>query len=316
MRYLIVFLFLAAGALLLLGVNPFILVGRWFLFHYWDEEPLAKRLSLKQLREELLGLKKLSTAKRLESEVGRALAYEGRTNALWGIKRVSFCGSAAGVAIAAAMRNVFLMPVLAAAGWFIPMWLVKGRNSKYQARIAVDLEAGLSVITSSYLRKSDIVLAVEENMSYLPASIAAPFRAFLVNTRMVSADVPAALYQLRRSFPQDVFQNWCDVMIQCQENTLMQALLQPTLQSFADLREIQAEFDTQVAFVRKDTITLCVGVLVALLIFCSVSDWFQILYTTIPGKGVLAGVVLAILFAINKAIEMTEPLSFKGAQKK
>lgn len=93
-------------------------------------------------------------------------------------------------------------------------------------------------------------------------------------------------------------------------------MLQPTLQSFADLREIQAEYDTEVSFVRKDTITLCIGVLAALLIFCSVSAWFRVLYTTTVGKGILAGVVLAVLFAINKTIDLTEPLTFKGVKKK
>lgn len=317
MKYLIIFAALSVGALLLLGCNP-LSGSRRLLAKSKDYLPPmpTRRPTLKELREELLGLKKTTAAKRLVGEVSRVLALEGRASAIRRVKAVSCLCAALGLVVGAIMRNVFIMPVLAAAGWFVPLWIIKSRNGSYQARIAADLEAALAVITSSYLRQPDIVLAVEENLSYLQEPVAAPFRTFVVNTRLVSADVSAALLRLRGSFPNDVFQRWCDVLIQCQDNVLMQAMLQPTLQSFADLREIQAEYDTEVSFVRKDTITLCIGVLAALLIFCSVSAWFRVLYTTTVGKGILAGVVLAVLFAINKTIDLTEPLTFKGVKKK
>lgn len=273
--------------------------------------------SLKQILAEEKGEVRLSMHKRTMTEANRMLEVEGQAHSIRNTKRTCYMLGSIGLLIAFIMKNIFLAPVLASLLYFIPLWIIKYRSADYQKQTLNELETTLSIITSTYMRTDNIVLAVEENLPFMNEPIKSAFDRFYTEATYINADINACLKNLQKCYSNEVFQEWCNAILSCQKNNTMKATLQQTLSKFADIREIQYEYDTEIRTVMKDHVMLTMGVVAALPLFYFINkSWVIPLVTTTVGKIVLTLFFLTILFATDKALNLSEPLDIQEAQKK
>ena len=111
------------------------------------------------------------------------------------------------------IQNYFMLPVLAAGMGLLPFWYVLFTSHSYKKLMNNEIETGLSIITSSYLRSESMITAVEENIHYLNPPVADVFRGFLAETNMISADVKQALSNMKPKLDNYVFREWVDAAI-------------------------------------------------------------------------------------------------------
>ena len=217
---------------------------------------------------------------------------------------------AAGAAAALMLGNFFLVPVLAAGLMLLPFWYVRLSATHYKRDVADELETSLSVITTAYLRTEDIITAVEENLPYLDQPVYQVFQSFLA--RYVDADLNAALTELRGRIQNDVFAEWCDSVIACQQDRNLKSTLPAILAKLSDTRTVNAELDTMMAEPRKEFFTMVVLVMGIIPLLRALNeDWYRILMHTPLGQLILAICAGAIFVSTAAVIRLTQPIEYR-----
>ena len=151
--------------------------------------------------------------------------------------------AAMGAVICIVIQNYFMLPVLAVGMGLIPFWYVLFTSHSYKKLMNNEIETGLSIITSSYLRSESIITAVEENIHYLNPPVADVFRGFLAETGMISADVKQALSNMKPKLDNYIFREWVDAAIACQDDKSLKSTLTPIIGKLSDMRIVAAELD-------------------------------------------------------------------------
>lgn len=267
------------------------------------------------LRDELdreAGRKKPSYLRREVSNARIVLQMTGREERFPLVCVSALSLFAAGAAAALMLGNFFLVPILAVGLMLLPFWYVRLSAAHYKRDIADELETSLSVITTAYLRTEDIITAVEENLPYLDQPVYQVFQSFLARVRYMDADLTAALTDLRGRIQNDVFAEWCDAVIACQQDRSLKSTLPAILAKLSDTRTVNAELDTMMAEPRKEFFTMVVLVvgIIPLLRFLS-QDWYRILMHTPLGQFILAVCAGAIFVSTAAVIRLTQPIEYR-----
>ena len=129
-------------------------------------------------------------------------------------------------------------------------------SHSYKKLMNNEIETGLSIITSSYLRSESMITAVEENIHYLNPPVADVFRGFLAETNMISADVKQALSNMKPKLDNYVFREWVDAAIACQDDKSLKSTLTPIIGKLSDMRIVAAELDYLLYEPFKEFITM------------------------------------------------------------
>lgn len=170
------------------------------------------------------------------------------------------CGVCAviGTVIASMFNNIFMIPVLGIGMTFLPVWYIKLTASHFKKDISEELETALSIISTAYIRNEDIVTAVEENISYLNPPIKNVFADFLVQLKLIDSDIIKAIEKLKTQVENDVFQEWCDALMQCQYDRSLKSTLTPIVTKLSDIRvttvmdEKELTFKYEASNLRRD----------------------------------------------------------------
>lgn len=214
-----------------------------------------------------------------------------------------------GLVLSAIFGNPFIAPPLTVGAALVPVWMIKLTASQNMKHLNNELEVALSGITMSYIRSSNIILAVEENLPYMNGTVKYSFTRFINESKLINSNVALGIQKLRMSIDNDTFHEWCDALYQCQSDTALNVTLFPIVNKFSETKSIQAELDTLMMIPFKDTISIVVLVILSIpLMYMINQEWYQMLVGTIGGKIILSGVAVAIIFAINKAVSLTAPI--------
>ena len=162
-----------------------------------------------------------------------ALASTGKSKQFTLVICASVVLFAAGVIVSILINNLFLMPVLAVTFALIPFFYITNTLSYYEKQTKEELETALSIITTSYERCDDIVQAVRENIQYIKPPLREVFMAFEGEATAVSSNIKRALYSLREKVDNDIFKEWVDTLILCQDDRTLKDTLQPVVQKLA-----------------------------------------------------------------------------------
>ena len=194
----------------------------------------------------------------------------------------------------------------------IPFWYVLFTSHSYKKLMNNEIETGLSIITSSYLRSESIITAVEENIHYLNPPVADVFRGFLAETGMISADVKQALSNMKPKLDNYIFREWVDAAIACQDDKSLKSTLTPIIGKLSDMRIVAAELDYLMYEPFKEFITMAFLLVgnIPLLYFLN-KDWYNVLVNTGFGKGILAVCLLVLLISFAAVIRLTKPVEYK-----
>lgn len=295
-----------AGFFILLKISPMEFTDSIFL--RLTDQPK----SIKSEVGEFTHRKKKSLLRREIAEAQSILKVTGREKRFPMLCALSLALFAAGASVAIMLGNFFLVPVMAVGMMFLPFWYVKLTQTHFKRDIAAELETALSIITTAYLRNEDIQTAVEENIAYLNPPVLSVFKGFLSRIRLVNPDITAALAEMKTQIDNDVFREWCDALIACQDDRSLKTTLTPIVTKLSDMRVVNGELDNMVFEPRKEFICMAALVVanIPLLYFLN-KDWYHTLMHTPVGQIILAICAAAIFVSTAFVIKLTQPIEYR-----
>mgnify|MGYP004598665461 CR=1 FL=1 len=279
---------------------------------YYRKRKYAKRIPIKKQVELITGEKKVNFIVKNFNDARNILFSSRQSKKMRTVYLASVAGGCSSVIISAVLKNIFILPPLAVGLALIPAWSVKIMEARFIRNINDELETALSCITASYMRTDNIVLAVEENLGVLNPPVNQAFMFFYNENKLINSNVIYGLTKLKKSFESTIFAEWCDAVIQCQSDRTLKATLYPIVQKFTDVKRVQAELDTSMMLPMQNFIVMTVVLLLMIPVMASMQPgWLDILINTVGGKILLSLTVVAVIFGINKAINLSRPIEYK-----
>ena len=303
--YLICFLLITAGAIILLRLNPEKIT-----------DDLMRFVSPKQtLREKVLTAKGKKRSRKLTVELNRirdALEQTGKGGQFSIACAASVVLMILGCILAIMIDNAFLIPVFAIAFAMIPFAYAKRTVNYYDNHIKEELETSLSIITTSYVRTDDIVTAVKENMQHLKPPVKEIFAGFVAENMMISADIKQSIRHLKEKVSNSIFDEWCDTLIACQDDRTLKDTLMPIVSKLTDVRIVNNEIKGMLVAARTEYFMMAAMVVgnIPLLYFLN-KDWYAALMYTTLGKIVLAVCGLAIIVTAMLMFRFTKQVEYR-----
>ena len=303
--YLICFLLLAVGAVLLLKLTPERITG-----------DLMRFVSPKQtLRDKVLTRKGKKKSRKITVELRRikdALEQTGKGNQFAVACAASLLLMIVGCVIAIMIDNPFLVPVFAIAFAMIPFIYAKRTVAYYDNHVKEELETALSIITTSYVRTDDIVSAVKENIQYLKPPVKDIFAGFVAENMMISSDVKQSIRHLKEKVNNSIFAEWCETLNACQDDRTLKDTLMPIVTKFTDVRIVNNEIKGMLSSARIEYYMMAGMVVgnIPLLYFLN-KDWFNALMFTTLGKLVLAICGLVIIVTAVLMLRFTKQIEYR-----
>ena len=303
--YTICFVLMTVGVVLLLRITP---------------EQLTKDLSVifnkkKSLREQSMTARGEKKTRKLAVEVQRiktALEEMGKEKQFSIACAASVLMMTVGCVVALAMQNPFLIPVLAIMFAMIPFVYLKKILAVYEKQVKADLETALSVITTSYTRNDNLIIAVQENIGYLKPPIRGLFESFLAETQSINPDIRVAISHLKEKISDSIYEEWCDTLIACQNDRTLKDTLMPVVSKLTDVRLVNNSLKTMLENARREYYTMVVMVVANVpILYCINKDWYNALMHTTVGKIVLAVCALVIFITALRMGKITKPVEYK-----
>lgn len=216
-----------------------------------------------------------------------------------------------GAVVAVVIDNIFLVPTFAAFFAIIPFIYVRNSMAHYEKHINEELESTLSTITTSYVRNSDIIRAVQENIDNIHPPLKEHFSAFLGDAAFVS-NTKQALRNLREKVDNAIFHEWCDALMQCQDDSTLKDTLQPIITKLNDLRTVNSELSSMMSSVRMEYYTM-VGMVIGNipLLYVLNKEWFHTLIYETSGKITLGICGMVIFITYLFMLKFTKPVEYK-----
>lgn len=303
--YLICFLLLAVGAVLLLKLTPERITG-----------DLMRFVSPKQtLRDKVLTRKGKKKSRKITVELRRikdALEQTGKGNQFAVACAASLLLMIVGCVIAIMIDNPFLVPVFAIAFAMIPFIYAKRTVAYYDNHVKEELETALSIITTSYVRTDDIVSAVKENIQYLKPPVKDIFAGFVAENMMISSDVKQSIRHLKEKVNNSIFAEWCETLVACQDDRTLKDTMMPIVTKLTDVRIVNNEIKGMLSSARIEYYMMAGMVVgnIPLLYFLN-KDWFNALMFTTLGKLVLAICGLVIIVTAVLMLRFTKQIEYR-----
>ncbi len=303
---IIAFFGFVAGAFQIFEIHPKELIESLKGNKAIKKEPLKKQI------KRITSTKKQKGIKKLISESKEILIATNRENGFSTLSLLSFALMVGGAFVAIAMNNVLLIPVLAIGFSLMPFWYVKLTATKWKKELNNELETALSVITTSYMRSESIITAIEENINYINPPVYNVFKAFLLQTKLINANIKMALENLKPRIESAVFHDWVDAVIDCQEDKNLKSTLTPIVTKLSDMRIVSAELDYQLYEPLKEFITMALLLIgnIPLMYFLN-RDWFNTLMFTGIGKAVLAVCGVVLFISMAAVVNLSKPVEYK-----
>ena len=303
--YLLSFLLLAAGTVIMLGITPETVTDDMMRF-------ISPKQTLRDKAQIAKGRKKSRRITREILHIKEALEVTGKGRQFTIACAASVMLVVAGCVIAVLLNNWFLIPVFAVAFAMLPFLFAKSTISAYEKHIREEMETALSIITTSYIRSDDIVGAVSENVTYLKPPMREIFQGFIGDATMISSDVKEAIRNLKEKVDNDIYREWCDTLIACQDDRTLKDTLLPIVSKLTDVRIVNNELKTMLGEVRKEYWMMVVLVIANIpLLYVLNKDWYHALMFTLPGKIVLAVCAVVILVTALLMMKYTRPIEYK-----
>lgn len=298
-------LLIIASIVLLLNLTPEHITDD-FLHIFSPKQSLRDRVNIAQ------GKKK---SRKLSAElmhIREALTETGKSGQFTMLCALSPVLLTAGGLIAVLLNNLFLVPILSVALAMIPFLYAKSTIAYYDRHIEKELETALSIITTSYVRSDDIVAAFSENIGYINPPVRDILKAFIGEATAVRSDLKAAIMNLKEKINNEIFCEWCDTLIACQDDRTLKNTLLPIVNKLTDVRIVNNELKTMLYEPRKEYFTMAALVIGNVpLLYLLNGDWYRTLMDTLPGKIVLAVTGAAILITAMLMMKYTKPIEYK-----
>ena len=303
--YLMAFIFLTTGIVLLLGLTPEVVTDD-IMRLVVPEQPLRDKVLISQ------GRKKSRRISRSILHIREALNVTGKSGQFTIACATSVLLMIVGCIDAVLNNNYFLIPVFGVAFASLPFFLARKTISAYDKHMREEIETALSIVTTSYVRSDDIVSAVRENITYLKPPIREIFLGFIGDSMMISSDVKEALRNMRDKIDNNIFMEWCDTLIACQDDRTLKDTLLPIVGKLTDVRIVNNELKTMLNAVQKEYWTMVLLVIGNIpLMYALNKDWFDTLVFSLQGRVVIALSGIVIVITSTFMMMFTKPVEYK-----
>lgn len=303
---LLAFIGMLAGIFLLIGMSPFAFAENIAKPFTDRPKPIAK------LIEEVNNPKEPKGIRKIIRDTKAVLELTGKSGKFAALCALSFFLLVVGILLSVIMDNYFMLPILAVGMALLPFWYILFTSHSYKKMMNNEIETALSIITTSYLRNESIITAVEENMDYLNPPAADVFSSFLAQTNLISSDIKKALADMKPRLKNDIFREWVDAVIACQDDKTLKSTLTPIISKLSDIRIVAAELDYLMYEPLKEFITMALLLVgnIPLLYFLN-KDWYGVLVSTGFGKGILSICLLVLFVSLAAVIRLTKPVEYR-----
>ena len=117
---------------------------------------------------------------------------------------------------------------------------------------------------------------------------------------------------LKEKIDNDVFHEWCDTLLLCQQDRGLKTTLSPIVAKLSDIRVVNSELELLLAEPRKEFIIMAILVAANIPIMYFLNkDWYNVLMHTAVGKMVLALDISAIFISSAFVVKLTRPIEFR-----
>lgn len=208
--------------------------------------------------------------------------------------------------------NYFLIAPLCFIAVVSPFAYIRNRGVRLRKLINDELETALSIITNSYIRNENIVVAIEENIDYIHRPIQDIFKSFIFDCDYVSSDIKQNLRKLKNSFTNPVFQEWCSALILCQNDSSLKNTLNSIVKKLSYIRLVSVKLDSVLYEPVREFVFMVIILLFNIPVFYVLNrQWFYILTKTVYGHITVAVVVGIIAFCAANVIRLTKPIEYQ-----
>lgn len=298
-------LLMSAGIIILLGITPEMITQDIMSL-------MSRERNLKYKAAKAQGKIRQNRLQTALMNVRNALVATHSENKFSLLVSISVIGICAGFLLAALLGNLLLIPIFSGICVILPYAYVNILLANYNRRISEELETALSIITTNYVSNDDIIFAVEQSIDYINPPVQQAFRKFLTQTKLINSNVKLAIEQLKSEINNEVFHEWCDSLIECQDNVTLKKTLQPITARLSDIRIVNAELRNMLISPRREHIMM-VFILLAnypILYFLN-ADWFDVLMNTFVGQLVNCIVAVVVLVTVVLAYKYTQPIQYR-----
>lgn len=303
--YIICFVLFSIGAFLLLGLTPESVTDD-IMRLFAPEQTLRDKVMIARNKKKSRRITKMLLHTR------NALIAVGKSGQFTLTCAASLMLLIAGCIVAVMVDNFFMIPVFALAFAVIPFLFARNTIKAYDKHIREEMETAMSIVTTSYIRTEDIVGSVKENLAYLKPPIKEIFAGFVGDATMISSDTKASLRNLRERIDNDIFTEWCDTLISCQDDRTLKDTLLPIVSKLTDVRIVNNELKTVLDAAKNEYLTMVLLVVGNIpLIYALNKEWFNSLMFTIPGKIVIAICGMTILVTAGFMMKFTKPIEYR-----
>lgn len=303
----IAFILMVTGIYMLLRLSPLELLDKIKLL-----KPNRKKESIRKRVLEVTHKKKAKNIQLVITETKDILRMTGREEQFYFITMLSIILSVGGMLLAIMMNNMLLIPVFGVGFAFAPFWYVKLIATKWKNELNAELETALSVVTTSYMRCDSIITAIEENVEYINPPVYNVFKSFLADSTLINSNITMALERLRSKIDSDVFRQWVDAVIECQEDKNLKSTLTPIVSKLSDMRIVSAELNNMIYEPLKEFMIMAVLLIANIpLIYFLNRNWYKSLMFTPVGKGTLAICTGVLFFSIAGVVKLSKPVEYR-----
>lgn len=303
--YIISFLLIAFGIVRILGLTPESIGADVSAI-------LDRKKSLRDNAMRARGKKRTNKLVLWLDKIRRALSDTGKEKSFGVACAVALLLMILGCVGAIVIGNPFLAPVLAIALAMIPFLYLLRTVEQYEEQVKLELETGLSAITSSYERTMNLKSAVEENIDNLKPPVKGLFQSFLVEISVINPDVKAAICHLRERVKDCVWEEWCDTLISCQDDSQLIGTLYSVVEKLTDMRIVNAELKVMISENKREYYIMALMVVanIPLLYFLN-KEWYGALMYTTFGKITLAICGAVMLFTFLRMQKYCKPVEYR-----
>lgn len=271
----------------------------------WRHRKIQKA-RLQEQREQILGRKAGRIEKYITSERNLVRATKTDTKTYMALLALSVLGG--WVFGKLVFSDTLISMSVAALCIVLPHVYVLIKGSEEKRETAENLESAMRIVTHEYISTLDIQKAVERSVDIIDHD--KPFREFLVDCSLVSANMERNLRRLESKEKNVFFSRWIDQIILTQSDRTQISNLTPILDEMNDAKTAQRLNDTKVAAAWRDYFTLLFIILLSpLLVRVIQHEWYNYLVTTLGGKLLVMALLASLVWATGRAIKINQPIT-------
>ena len=286
--YLICALFVTAGLFILMDVRPRDVTDEL-------KKPFEREVNRKKRIRFITG-KKPSAVQRMMEEAVTMLDASGMGEQVSTYRNMAILMAVAGFLFGMVIDNILVSIVLGIGLAMTPLTIIRMRTADYKRMVNEKLEMAMSSVTNSYVATGNLLTAVENVLPMLPAPVNTIFQRFVADMQYVDGNAIRAIQHMREASDNWYWTEWCNALIQCQDDVSLNRTLSGIVERLSESRQIQLEVDTTLRKHMSDYVVTVLLVLGSIpLMGFMIPDWYSMLMDTVPGKITLAVVLATVL---------------------